>query len=60
MAIPMALDYSFNFIQQAAGLANIFNTIALFPEMPKWRNVRHHRTPLSRIPEDAYAFNEKP
>ena len=35
MTIPMALDYSFNFIQQAAGLANIFDTYALFPEIPK-------------------------
>jgi hypothetical protein len=38
MAIAMALNYSFYFIQQAAGLANIFDTNALFPETPKWRN----------------------
>ena len=38
MAITMALHCSFNFIQQAAGLATIFDTISLFPEMPRWRN----------------------
>jgi hypothetical protein len=32
------LHCSFNFVQQAAGLANILDTIALFPEMPRWRN----------------------
>ena len=38
MAITMALNYSFNFVQRSAGLTNIFDTIALFPEMPRWRN----------------------
>ena len=38
MAIAMALNYSLNFIQQATGLANIFDTMTLFPEMPRWRN----------------------
>ena len=38
MAIPMALDSAFHFVQQGAGLTNILDTIALFPEMPRWRN----------------------
>ena len=38
MAIAMAVDGSFNFVQQAAGLAIIFDTISFFPEMPRWRN----------------------
>jgi hypothetical protein len=34
----MPLDNSLNFVQQAAGLANILDEIALFPEMPFWQN----------------------
>ena len=38
MSITVTQHGSFNFVQQAAGLANIFDTIILFPEMPGWRN----------------------
>ncbi len=38
MSIAVALDNSFDFFQQAAGLAKIFDTMPFFPEMPRWRN----------------------
>ena len=38
VSIAVALDNTFDFVQQAAGLTNLFDTIALFPEMPRWRN----------------------
>jgi hypothetical protein len=36
--VAMTLHNSFNFVQQAAGLAHIFDTIILLSEMPRWRN----------------------
>ena len=38
MTVPVTLYRAFNFVQQAAGLAVIFDTLFLFPEMPRWRN----------------------
>jgi hypothetical protein len=38
VTVTMTLNRSFNFVQQAAGLAGIFDTITHFPEMPRWRN----------------------
>jgi hypothetical protein len=38
MAVTMSLDNAFNFIQRGAGCTIIFDTLSLFPEMPRWRN----------------------
>ena len=38
VAVAVPLHYAFHLVQQAAGLTNSFDTIALFPEMPRWRN----------------------
>ena len=38
VAVAVPLHHTFHLVGQAAGLTNSFDTIALFPEMPRWRN----------------------
>ena len=38
VAVTVPLHHAFHLVQQSAGLTNSFDTIALFPEMPRWRN----------------------